>query len=132
MGGVGSWLWIGTKITFKHQMLILKIIINLQMLTLIFKNVFQTTSKSSKSILLISQLAFIASHIQPLSRQVQRLTYVPSDFLPSLSLFSLINWNISYVFVLKWNSSIELFFILILYNFIKSAFDSDFKIFYIF
>ena len=102
------------------------------MLTLTFKNVFQTTSKSSKSILLISQLACIASHIQLLSRQVQRLTYVPSDFLPSLSLFSLINWNISYMFVLKWNSSIELFFILILYNSIKSAFDSDFKIFYIF
>ena len=89
------------QITFKHQMLILKIIINLQMLTLTFKKVFQTTSKSSKSILLISQLACIASHIQPLSRQVQRLTYVPSDFLPSLSLFSLINWNISYMFVLK-------------------------------
>ena len=89
------------KITFKHQMLILKIIINLQMLTLTFKKVFQTTSKSSKSILLISQLACIASHIQPLSIQVQRLSYVPSDFLPSLSLFSLINWNISYMFILK-------------------------------
>ena len=89
------------KITFKHHMLIFKIIINLQMLTLTFKKVFQTTSKSSKSILLISQLACIASHIQPLSKQVQRLSYVPSDFLPSLSLFSLINWNISYMFILK-------------------------------